>query len=401
MRLFEPITIGSVSVPNRVVKSAMAEGQADELGRPKPELIKMYARWARGGVGLAITGMANVRPGYSFGKEIGLYDDTLIDPLRALTDASHEHGGRIFAQLCHAPPQIPRAKAQRLGSVGPSAGFCLTNWLFHRPISSADLTQLTHEFGAAARRARQAGFDGIQLHAAHGYLLSRMLSPRLNRRSDRWGGSFEGRLRLLEEVYQRIRQEVGPDYPVTIKLNAHDGRRPGLDLDTSLRIAKQLQAWGIDAIEVSAGIGDVGLGCYPNRGEVPVDEGKSFLRRELPFMRPLVPLLGPVIRLMTRSIRFQQEAYFRPLAEAFAQALHVPIICVGGIRSRAVAEDILQSTPIAMVSLARPLIRQPALPRDWQRGRNLTAQCASCNRCFVRLGLDDPLRCWNKTKQVR
>jgi len=399
MKLFEPITIGSVSIPNRVVKSAMAEGQADDQGRPSAALVKMYARWARGGVGLAITGMANVRPGYSFGKEISLCSDPLVDPLRALTDAAHEHGGRIFAQLCHAPPQIPRAKAKRLGSVGPSAGFCFTNWLFHRPISSTDLTRLTHEFGAAARRARQAGFDGIQLHAAHGYLLSRMLSPQLNRRRDRWGGSFDGRLRLLEEVYRRIREEVGLDYPVTIKLNAHDGTRRGLDLETSLRIARQLQSWGIDAIEVSAGIGDVGLGCYPNRGDVPIEEGKAFLHAELPFMRPLVPLLGPVIRLMTRSIRFEQEAYFRPLAEVFAQALQVPIICVGGIRSRAVAEDQLQDTPIAMVSLARPLVRQPALPKDWQRGRNLSAQCASCNQCFVRLGLGHPLRCWNKPKR--
>jgi len=372
----------------------MAEGCADGDGKPTPALVRMYARWARGGVGLAITGMAHVRRGYSFSREIGLYDDGLVEPLRRLTDASHEQGGRVFAQLCHAPPQIPRAKARELGAVAPSAGMCFTNWLYQRAIGSDELHRLTDEFGQAARRAREAGFDGVQLHAAHGYLLSRSLSPRLNRRRDRWGGSFDGRLRFLQEVYQKVRAAVGDDYPVTIKLNAQDGQRGGLDLDTSLRIAKRLEAWGIDAIEVSAGVGDVGLGIYPNRGELPVDLCQRWLRDELPFMGLLGPALGPLIRLLTRSVRLVEEAYFFDYARRFAAELSVPVICVGGIRSRPMAERILATSEVAMVSIARPLVRQPALSRDWQRDRNLVASCVSCNRCFVSLGMHQPLRCW-------
>ncbi|MBW2456556.1 MAG: NADH:flavin oxidoreductase [Deltaproteobacteria bacterium] len=394
MTLFKPIELRGVTIRNRIVKSAMAEGCADGDGKPTPKLVRMYERWAKGGVGLAITGMAHVRRGYSFSGEMGLYDDELVEPLRRLTDATHQHGGRVFAQLCHAPPQIPRAKARALGAVAPSAGMCFTNWLVQRAIESDELHRLTGEFGQAARRAREAGFDGVQLHAAHGYLLSRSLSPRFNRRQDRWGGSFDGRLRFLEEVYHQVRAAVGDDYPVTIKLNAHDGQRGGLDLETSLRVARRLEAWGIDAIEVSAGVGDVGLGIYPSRGELPIDLCKRWLRQELPFMGLLGPALGPLIRLLTRSVRFVEEAYFFDLARRFADELSVPILCVGGIRSRAVAEQILNTSKVAMVSIARPLVRQPGLVRDWQRDRSLEASCVSCNRCFVSLGLEQPLRCW-------
>jgi 2,4-dienoyl-CoA reductase-like NADH-dependent reductase (Old Yellow Enzyme family) len=399
--LFKPITLRGVTIPNRIVKSAMAEECADSDGKPTPKLIRMYQRWAKGGVGLAITGMAHIRPGYSFGREIGLYSDELVEPLRKLTAASHAHGGRIFAQICHAPPQLPRAKARALGAVAPSAGMCFTNWLYQRAIDAAELDRLPGEFGQAARRAREAGFDGVQLHGAHGYLLSRSLSPKLNRRCDRWGGSFADRLRLLEAVYGEVRRAVGEDYPVTIKLNAHDGQRGGLDIETSLRIARRLEEWGIDAIEVSAGVGDVGLGIYPSRGDLPVDLCRQWIHQELPFMRALGPALGPAIRWLGRSVRLEEEAYFFDLARRFADHVSVPIICVGGIRSQAVAHQILETSKVAMVSIARPLVRQPALSRDWQRGRNLVASCVSCNRCFVSIGLHEPLRCWHRGGATR
>ncbi len=398
MRLFEPISLGGVTIPNRIVKSAMAEGQSDASGQALPGLARMYGRWARGGVGLAITGMAHIRPGFSFtDREIGLYRDANIEPLRAVTAAAHEHGGRIFAQLCHAPPQLPRAKAKELGAVAPSGGLCRTNLRWGRALTGDELRRLAKDFGAAARRAREAGFDGVQLHAAHGYLLSRMLSPRDNRRTDRWGGSFEGRLAFLSEVYSEVRRAVGDDYPIIIKLNAHDGLRGGLDIETSLRIARRLEEWGIAAIEVSAGIAEVGLGFFPNRGSIPVESSKEYLGVEFPFLRPVKPVLGPIIRGLSRSVRLREEAYFAPLAERFARAVSVPVICVGGIRTLATASRLVEDTPVAMVSLARPLVRQPGLPRAWQRGESPTAQCTSCNECFVHLGFGQPLKCWNKT----
>jgi 2,4-dienoyl-CoA reductase-like NADH-dependent reductase (Old Yellow Enzyme family) len=392
--LFTPITIRGLELPNRIVKSAMAEGHCDEFGRPAPGLARLYERWSEGGVGLAITGMAHVLPGYSYtGREIGLHDEASIEPLRAVTAAAHRHAGKIFAQLCHAPPQLPRSRARRLGAVAPSAGFNKTNLLFDRQIPGSELERLARAFGQAARRAREAEFDGVQLHAAHGYLLSRMLSPRHNRRRDGWGGDFERRLRFPLECVRAVRSAVGSDFPIAVKLNLHDGERHGLEPEQGIEIAHRLEAAGVDAIEVSAGTGDVGLGFYPNKGGVPIASGREFLRRELPLLRPLLPLSRPVIERLTRRAAFEHEAYFLPLAERVAAAVSIPVICVGGVRSRSVAERILATSRVQMVSLARPLVREPSLPRRWQRGDADQASCESCNECFVRIGLGEPLRC--------
>jgi 2,4-dienoyl-CoA reductase-like NADH-dependent reductase (Old Yellow Enzyme family) len=400
VRLFEPITLRNVTLPNRIVKSAMAEGLADADGCPTPGLLRAYSRWAAGGVGMAITGMAFVRAEHAFtDREIGLHDDAVVEPLAALTRAFHQHGeGRIVAQICHAPPQLPRAKARRLGPTAPSAGLSRTNLLWNRALTERELVRLVTEFGAAARRAREAGFDGVQLHSAHGYLLSRMLSPRFNRRRDRFGGSFERRLELLREVVKAVRRSLGDELPLLVKLNVHDGMPGGLELRDGVAIAERLADWGVDAIEVSAGVADVGLGCYPNRGEIPVELGKRFLCGELPLLRPLSPLLGPVLRREARALRFE-EGYFAELAKRVAEAVPIPVIAVGGIRSPDFAERLLGESKVAMVSLARPFVREPGLPRRWQRGESAPAQCSSCNECFVRLGLGEPLRCWKQREK--
>ena len=392
--LFTPQRIGPVTISNRIVKSAMAEGRCDEDGAPTPALVHLYEQWAKGGVGLAIAGMAFVRRGYSYtGREIGLYEDQLIAALRPVTEAVHRHESRIFAQLCWAPPQLPRAKAQRLGATALSAGFNKTNLLLDRELTDGELCAIVADLASAGRRAREAGFDGIQLHGAHGYLISRSLSPKHNRRSDRWGGTFERRLTLLREIYNATRTAVGRDYPITLKMNAHDGESNGLDVETGVRIARAVAQWGFDAIEVSAGIGDVGLGCYPNKGGIPIDSGKQFLLEQFPALKMAGPLVGQALRLARRSVAFPGEAYFEPLARRIAEAVDVPVICVGGIRSRSVASRIVSETKIAMVSLARPLVREPDLPHRWRVGERNTALCTSCNECFVHLGFQQPLSC--------
>ncbi|MHB8879488.1 MAG: oxidoreductase [Myxococcaceae bacterium] len=401
MPLFRPLTLRGVTLPNRVVKSAMAEGLCDPRGFPTPALAKMYGRWSSGGVGLAITGMAHVRDGHSFtGGEIGLFSDEVVPALREVTAAVHRHPGKIFAQLCHAPPQLPRAVAKKLGSTAPSAGFNKTNLLWDRALTGEEVLAIARDFGPAARRAREAGFDGVQLHAAHGYLLSRFLSPLHNRRDDAWGGDFEGRLRFLSEVYRAVRAAVGDDFPVTVKLNAHDGEEgKGLDLDTAVQIGRRLEAWGADAIEVSAGTGDVGLGFYPNKGKMPVELGKKFLLANFGFLKPVMPLAGPFIGYAAKAVALEEEAYFWPLARRFADELKVPIFCVGGIRTLTMARRILTESNVAAVSLARPLVRQPTLARTWQEGKADAASCESCNRCFVQVGLGVPLKCHLKAAE--
>jgi len=394
MPVFQPLTVNGVTLPNRVVKSAMAEGLCDERGVPKPGLAKLYGRWSAGGVGLAITGMATVQQGFSFtGAEIGLHSDDALPALRELTQAVHRHPGKIFAQLSHAPPQLPRPVARKVGSTAPSAGFNKTNLLWDRALTDEEIRSIARDFGPAARRAREAGFDGVQLHAAHGYLISRFLSSLHNRRDDRWGGDFERRLAFLAEVFHAVRAAVGKDFPVTVKLNAHDGESGGLELEDGVRIGKRLEQWGCDAIEVSAGTGDVGLGFYPNKGGMPVEEGKKWLGATFGFLRPVMPVMGPFIKVASKSVAFDEEAYFWPLARRFADELNIPILCVGGIRSLSMARRILTESKVAAVSLARPLVRQPMLVRAWQSGQVDQADCESCNRCFVQIGLGDSLKC--------
>jgi len=392
--LFTPLRIGPVTVRNRIAKSAMAEGRCDADGRPLPSLVRLYERWAQGGVGLCMTGMAHVRRGYSFtGQEIGLYDDSLIAPLREVTESVHRHESRIFAQICWAPPQLPRSKARALGATAPSAGFNKTNLLFDRSLTDREIEDIVMDFGEAARRAREAGFDGVQLHGAHGYLISRMLSPKHNRRSDRWGGDFERRLAFARAIFGATRRAVGADYPVMVKLNVHDGEPGGMDVDTGVRIAQSMAGWGVDAIEVSAGTGDVGFGCYPNKGGIPLASGKQYVHKNFPALKMLGPLVDVTLGAVGRRVGFPGEAYFEPLARRVAEAVSIPVLCVGGIRSLAVAERIVRDTPIAMISLGRPLVREPELPNRWRDGTTSVAACTSCNECFTHIGLGFPLSC--------
>lgn len=397
MSLFDPIRINGLTLPNRIVKSAMVEGLAED-GRASPGIARMYERWSRGGVGLSVTGMMAVMPGCGLtSHEVYLSDDAAIEPLRQVAEAAHRHEGKVFAQICHAPPQIGRRAARALGgSVSASAGFNKVNLMFDRAISDGELRRVITAFGAAARRVKAAGLDGVQLHAAHGYLLSRFLSPKHNRRSDEWGGSFDRRMRFITEVYRAVRESVGPTFPVIAKLNAHDGEAGGLTLDEGVEIGKRLETLGFDAIEVSAGTGDVGLGFYPNKGEIPLDLGKRFLQKNYPVLRPVLPFLDPVIRHLSRGVRLEHEAYFWAEAKRFADALKIPVIAVGGFRSLATAERVLAESRVSMISMARPLVRQPSLPNQWKSGRAEKATCINCNRCFVQVGLDEPLRCtWN------
>lgn len=358
--LFEPGAIGAMSLKNRLIRSATATGMCAGDGTPTPQVVAFYRRLAEGGVGLIITGHCYVAlNGKANPGMMGLWSDTIIPSLRKLTDAVHEANGTVVAQLNHAGRQTrPDITGQPL--VAPSPIPVKGTEHVPRELSETEILDIIEAYGQAARRAREAGFDGVQLHCAHGYLMSQFLSPYTNKRTDAWGGTPEKRRRFPLEVYRRVRRAVGADYPVLVKQNGADFLEGGLEVEESVELAAALEREGIDAIEVSCGMSE------------------SFLK---------------IARINIRSPR--KEAYLLPLATVFRQHVRVPLILVGGMRSRATMERLISQSKVDFVSMSRPLIREADLPRRFQAGQE-AATCCSCNACFQHS--PGPLRCMYKEK---
>ncbi len=346
--LFDQTTLNGMPLRNRLVRSATWEGMCDDAGAPTEKLNACYQALARGGVGLIISGYTYVRvDGKQLPRKMGLDNDTLEPAMRGLTAAVHEAGGVLCVQLVHAGGQATAASAGRT-PLAPSAVETAQFSEIPDEMSHEDIVRVIEAFGSAAGRAKAWGFDAVQLHAAHGYLINQFLSPHTNRRTDEFGGTAENRRRFLLDVYTAVRGAVGKDFPVLVKLNGADNVEGGLRIEDAVSAARALDQAGIDAIEVSGG--------------TPAS-GKE----------------GPV---RTKIDARDKEAYNRDLARAVKQAVSCPVMCVGGIRSYETAEEILQAGDGDYISLARPLIREPDLPNRWQGEDRSPAKCISCNGCF-------------------
>jgi len=345
--LFTPQAIASLTLPNRLVRSATAERMADEDGSPRPTLIALYRELVLGEVGLIITGHMYVQPsGKAHAEMTGIYSDSLVAKLAKLTDAVHALGGKIVVQINHGGMQCDPAVVPEL--VAPSA--VAEPYARHpaRQMSSAEISSTIDAFAQAARRAKESGFDGVQIHGAHGYLISQFLSPATNRRTDEWGGDLAKRMAFLGAVCAAIRSEVGSDYPVLIKLGAMDGIERGLSLSEGSQVIAALESMGLDGVEISCGIG------------------------------------GPHATSIRKGIqRIENEAYFRPWARQARQVTQLPILLVGGLRSRLVMEQVLHAGEADFVSLCRPLICEPDLPRRFEAGLQDRSRCISANRCWA------------------
>ncbi len=346
-QLFQPITINGKTLSNRIVRSATWEGMADPDGRPTPKLIDFYKHLAAGKVGLIISGFAYVRPdGKQLPGKMGIYDDSFGAEYQAMADAVHEAGGKIAMQLVHAGGQVQPQEGTP-AAVAPSAVEVAQFPQKPTALTVDGIANIIDCFAAAARRAKAWGFDAVQLHGAHGYLINQFLSPLTNRRDDQYGGSDANRARFGLEVYEAARDAVGPDFPVMIKLNAADNVEGGLTLEGALVVAQMLSEAGIDAIEVSSGTPASGAD-NPARMKINAPE---------------------------------KEAYNLELAIAVQKKTKCTIMAVGGFRSFEVAEKAINDG-MDLISMSRPLIREPDLPRRWQAGDLSPAACISCNGCF-------------------
>ena len=345
--LFEHATIGLLRVKNRVIRSATAEMMANEVGRPLPALGSLYRALARGGVGLIVTGHLFVhRSGKAHRAMTGIDSDEGTADLKYLARAVHEHGGAIAAQINHAGRH-----AMTGDPMAPTALPADERRPAARAIGRCEIERIVSWYAAAARRARDAGFDAVQIHAAHGYLVSQFLSPLTNRRTDEWGGTPANRSRFLLEVVSAVRKVVGPDYPVLVKLGMRDEADDGLTLEEGVEIVRRLQE-RVELVELSGGVASTSTFNIATG----VEPGKN-------------------------------EAYFRPWAQAVkAAGIDVPIALVGGLRSRVVMDDVLASGDAQFVSLCRPLICEPDLPERMRRGQTESSICVSRNRCWPRRG---------------
>jgi len=351
--LFKPYKIGRLELRNRFVRSATWDGTADSSGAVTDNSVALYQELGQGGVGLIVSGFAFISPlGQAVPGQYGVHTNDMIPGLRRLVVVAHQGGAKIALQIVHAGINSPYLNRRGMTPLAVSRMPETSNP--HREMTDEEIEDIVSDFASAAVRAREAGFDAVQLHGVHGYLMCQFLSPLYNLRADRWGGNKENRRRFHLEVLQKVRKAVGADFPLIIKYGVQDDREGGLSFSEGLATVQQMVEKGIDAIEISDGVG---------------------------FSAQIVTEGDP------------ERVYFRERAAAVKQAVTVPVMVVGGIRSLEMAKNIVASGDADLISMCRPFIREPGLVARWQRGEIGPARCISCRKCFAIAGKGEPLEC--------
>ncbi len=390
--VYEQSRIQTINLRNRIIRSATHEGMADDRGLPTDQLKKLYVRLARGGVGAIITGYAGVQQdGKSPMHRMTMIDgDDCISPWKDVVNSVHENGTSIILQIAHCGRQT-RSKITGLSTVAPSSirdGFY--NEDLPAELTELEIENIINNFVSAIVRAQKSGFDGVQLHLAHGYLLCEFLSSYFNHRKDKWGGSVENKYRIVGEIFKRAKTVVG-DFPILVKMNAYDGRKNGMTVEEAAIIAEKLERSGCAAIEISCGVIEDGL--FSIRGQkLPAEAAMfyNFKYKKLPSlvktcMAPLLKILIPQPKPLRR---YNLEA-----ALAIQARVSTPVIAVGGIDNIADINSIITEKAIPFVSMSRPFIIEPNIVKKFQNGIQTESKCIKCNFCAL-IGEERPLKCY-------
>lgn len=366
MKVFEPATIGPMALANRFIRSATGEGLATNQGYCSAPLTRLMVQLARGGVGLIITGHTAVSPdGRAGAKQLCLWHEDHLPALIDMTGQVHEAGGKIVMQISHAgifaktsvtgeAALAPMFQPQRDGTIV-------------REMNLFEIRKTVEAFAYAAGLAKEAGFDGVQIHAAHGYLISSFLSPHFNNRRDQYGGTVENRARFLLNILEAVRGPVGRDFPVLVKMNVNDFLPDGLSADDMLKTAVLLEQAGVAAVELSGGT--------PHSGKmIPARPGK----------------VDP-----------ENEGYYKEDARYFKGKIGVPLILVGGLRSLDVAETFLHEGICDFIAMARPFIRESDLVKRWKSNDKKPSTCISDNLCYQPVRAGKGLYCLASVKDKK
>lgn len=389
--VFEEVKIGNIIFKNRIIRAATHEAISTLDGAPIDALTKKYEQLATGGVGCIITGFTGVMPN---GK--GPFDYmTMIDTsnhlkeFKKLTDKIHSLETPIIMQLAHCGRQT-RSKITGFPTIAPSSikDKIYTEDIPHE-LTEAEIYNVIENFVSAIERAKEAGFDGVELHAAHGYLLSSFLSPHMNKRTDKWGGSVENRFRIIKEILIKARQRVG-DYTIIAKINAFEKSKDGMNISDAIQISKYLEKYKCDAIDVSSGIMEDGF--WTLRGDVPFD-----FMAQTNFKIKKIP---KIFRKLAKSFVNKQfkspkpyELYNVESSQKIKKEVNIPVIVVGGIKNLNDIQNIIENNKSDVVAMSRPFIIEPNIVNKFKEGTQTKSKCINCNYCII--GIEDrPLKCY-------
>jgi len=369
-KIFEPASFGPIKVKNRLVRSATSMMTTDEYGRPTQELLDVYSELSQGGVGTIMTGM----------YDGGVVDDDKFREVdmeihRKVPQVIHSHGAVAIQQVSHRGSQIEGESDESLFSLNR--------------LSDLELKQMVERFVDFIDRSKQIGFDGVQIHAAHGYLLSEFLSPAMNRRTDKWGGSTEKRFRMVGEIIKRAKQK-NSDFPIFIKLNAYDFQKNGMREPEAIKIAKLLEKAGCDGIEFSCGVMKDGF-ALTRVPDPPLDALFAFgpLKDAPNVAKYILPMIAPLaIKMYTPLYNYNVCA-----ASEIKKNVNIPVTVVGGIRTLSDMQTIVQNDLADFVSMSRPFIIDPGFANSLKNKNPTESDCINCGYCFIGVMAKD-VRCY-------
>ena len=372
-KVFTPGKIGDLELRNRTIRSGCFEGMCYHA-TPSDALIEHHREVAAGGIGMTTVAYCAVsRDGVAFEHEMWMREE-IIPILKRLTDAVHEEGAAVSIQLGHCGFFANQTVIGRR-PIGPSRKFCLFRYSICRAMNEEDIERVRDDFGKSAKMAMRAGFDAIEIHAGHGYLLSQFLSPWTNRRKDQYGGSLENRLRFPASIVRHVREVVGPGYPILIKMNCEDGFKGGLNIDEAVQVARRFEEEGASLLVPSCGF-TARTPFYMMRGNVPILE---YVKSEKNLFAKLgMALFG---RLIVKEVPYK-ELYLFDLAKRIKDAVEIPVAYIGGVCSLDDMDKVMKEG-FEFVQIGRATIRDPDVVRKMQSGEITAVDCDHCNRCVA------------------
>ncbi len=388
--LFSPIKIGNIRIKNRFVHSATYEAMAKENGEATDAMAERYGQIAKGQAGLIIPGHLYVHPvGRSMHTQAGIHLDDMIPGLKKIVDAVHKGRSKIIFQLSHAGGQTTRDVIGQ-APVGPSSkGRELIYLDRPKKLNEEEILDIIRAFSIAARRAVEAGVDGVQLNAGIGQLLNQFLSPYYNRRRDYWGGSDENRFRLLRNIILEVRKQLPTGMPLIVKLNTYDYTpREGITPELAMKYASWLRDLSIDGVEITSGTSYYSF-MKMCRGSVPVDEMLQVLPA---WQRPAAKLY---FKLIYGKDNFQEGYNLEAVKKIKPILGNIPLFIVGGLKKVSQMEEILENKYADFISMSRPFIKDPHIVKKFKKEEETEVTCTYCNKCLAAVGNNMPLKCYD------